>query len=204
MVVPLLFPMDPPPADGSPSLHPASRIQVVLAADTSSTPLYQPLPQQGSPGPLPVTGAAAASDFLADSQPASPSGVALLQPFTLQSTDDPQDSPSVSVTVLPDGLAGSLPSNKQLSSLSTRFPSDGSGSSGSNTIRAHYFTGSAAKRRSSAANIIRQQQLASPHPSLMVRDKLPSFFPAELSSGEAGRGAGLLAWDDALRASCAV
>ncbi|GAB4816167.1 hypothetical protein N2152v2_003213 [Parachlorella kessleri] len=180
--------MDPPPAEGSSSLNP-SRMEVVLTADASDAPLYQPLPQQGSPGPLSldrsILSGAAASDF-ADSQPASPSGMALLHPFTLQSTDDPQDSPSVSVTVLPEGLAGSLPSNKQqLPSLSTRFPSGGSGSSGSTTIRAHYFTGSAAKRRSSAANIIRQQHLASPHPSLVVRDKLPSFFPAELSSGEA-------------------
>jgi hypothetical protein len=165
--------MGPPPVDRAPSLTP-THIEVVFSADGTASQVYQPLPVHGSPGPAAgLAAAASAAGSLPPSGPPSPSAVPLLQRHTPQSTGDPLDSPSVSVTVLPDAPAGS----KQPPRLALNDDDSGGGGGSSGAIRAHY-TGSAAKRRSSAASIIRQQ---SPAGSLLVREKLPW---ADLGPGE--------------------
>lgn len=145
----------PSPVAPGPAAHPAYRpgtpvTPAAAAAAAASLATYPPTSPRAA-------GAGTARALLSFSDPASPGpspgrGSPAGRPLLARSSGRPvgsADSPSVSVTVLPDALAGRLAAPGARGS--------GLAEDGSRTLIKAHYTGSAAKRRSSAASIIRLQ-----------------------------------------------
>lgn len=182
------------------SAAPPGHVEVVFHPETGSVAAAAPPPHHRPPLPLPRASPRALPPHPSPAAcPAAaaystPSAVPLL-PHTSPLGDPAADSPSVLVTVLPDTV---LPSKQPPPAFTRTSPGQGSNDSsgshgggyspgsGNGMIRAHY-TGSAAKRRSSAASIIQKHGagFTSPSPSVLLgsgpkdADRLAPFLLME-------------------------